>query len=151
MKRRSTIEQLWRPVLSPSQWLLWVMLTPLSVAYRGALTVHARWWRRMATPTPVATISIGNLTVGGNGKTPFTLHLANLLRARGYRVGIVSRGYGRQSADSSAIMVAKEGKLLQDARVAGDEPVMMAHSFEGPIAVASAASTVSTCCLLMGH
>ncbi len=136
MRRRSTIEQLWRPVLSPSQWLLWAMLTPLSVAYGGALKLRARWWRRMGEVAPVATISIGNLTVGGNGKTPFTLYLANLLRARDYRVGIVSRGYGRQSSDSTAILVAKQGKLLKDARVAGDEPAMMAHSFEGPIAVA---------------
>ena len=50
----------------------------------------------MAQSAPVATISVGNLTVGGNGKTPFTLFLAGRLRQRGYRVGIVSRGYGRR-------------------------------------------------------
>ncbi len=91
----------------------------------------------MAISAPIATISIGNLTVGGNGKTPFTLYLANLLRSRGYRVGIVSRGYGRRLTNRDAILVANEGKLLEEVQFTGDEPAMMAHSFDGPIAVAN--------------
>jgi tetraacyldisaccharide 4'-kinase len=135
MRRRSTIERLWQPELTSFHAPLWAALTPLSALYRGALAVRAQWWRRMARASPVATISIGNLTVGGNGKTPFTLFLARLLQTEGYRVGIVSRGYGRQRSVGSAL-VADRGKLLLPVPEAGDEPAMMARSFDGPIAVA---------------
>ncbi len=90
----------------------------------------------MAQSAPVATISVGNLTVGGNGKTPFTLFLAGRLRQRGYRVAIVSRGYGRRPSHRAATLVADGGTYFVDAAAAGDEPAMMAHTFDGPIAVA---------------
>jgi len=82
----------------------------------------------------VTTISVGNLTVGGNGKTPFTLFLATRLRAQGLSVGIVSRGWGRRG--SGAQLVSDGTRILLGPDVAGDEPVMMAKCFDGPIAVA---------------
>jgi tetraacyldisaccharide 4'-kinase len=136
MHPQSRIAKLWRPQLSALDWPLWVTLTPLSALYGAALEVRSRWWRSMAQSAPVATISVGNLTVGGNGKTPFALFLAERLRRRGYRIAIVSRGYGRPSARQGAALVADGGKLLMDAETAGDEPAMMAHAFDGPIAVA---------------
>jgi tetraacyldisaccharide 4'-kinase len=80
-------------------------------------------------------VSIGNLTVGGNGKTPFTLFLAARLRQQGLRIGIVSRGY-RGTASRSAGLVSDGRKIMMTALEAGDEPVMMAKSFDGPVAVA---------------
>jgi tetraacyldisaccharide 4'-kinase len=90
----------------------------------------------MAESFPVAAVSVGNLTLGGNGKTPFTLFLAQRLRARGHRTAIVSRGYGRERGPAPATMVADNGKLLTSIGAAGDEPAMMARAFDGPITVA---------------
>jgi len=136
MSGRPGIARLWRPRLSTLQWPLWAALTPLSLLYAGALAVRSRWWRGKAQSAPVATISVGNLTVGGNAKTPFTLFLAERLRRRGYRIAIVSRGYGRHAPRQAAALAADGGTLFMDAAAAGDEPAMMAHSFDGPIAVA---------------
>lgn len=136
MRGRSRIASLWRPQLSALEWPLWAALTPLSALYAGALQVRSRWWRGRAQSAPVATISVGNLTVGGNGKTPFTLFLAERLRRHGYRIAIVSRGYGRRAPRHGAALVADGGTLFMDASAAGDEPAMMAHAFDGPIAVA---------------
>jgi len=83
-------------------------------------------------PRPV--VSVGNLVMGGAGKTPHVIHLARWLTAQGRRVGILSRGYGRKSrgvrwvSDGvGPIVTAAEG---------GDEPVLIARSLPGiPVAV----------------
>jgi tetraacyldisaccharide 4'-kinase len=110
-------------------------LAPLSVVYAGILAARSAWWERYARTPPLPTISIGNLTVGGNGKTPFTLFLAQRLRQRGLRVGIVSRGYGGQ-ASRNPQLVSDGCALTRTAQEVGDEPVMMAKSFPGPVVVA---------------
>jgi tetraacyldisaccharide 4'-kinase len=66
-------------------------------------------------------VVVGNLTVGGTGKTPLTLWLADALGARGRRVGIVSRGYGRSDSRAQAVTVAS------DWRHVGDEPLLLAR------------------------
>src|SRR5713226_1231651 len=131
---RPLLERLWQRDLPPHLWPLWAALTPASALYSVALAIRERWWRRMARHAGVTTISVGNLTVGGNGKTPFTLFLASRLRARGLNVGIVSRGWGRRG--SGAQLVSDGTRFLLGPDEAGDEPVMMAKSFDGPIAVA---------------
>jgi tetraacyldisaccharide 4'-kinase len=134
---RPRIERLWRNDLPLSYWPLWIALTPLAAVYRGALVMRTRWWRRrMPQDAGMATVSVGNLTVGGNGKTPFTLFLAARLLQRGLRVGIASRGYGRNAPAEGAALVSDGARVLMSAREAGDEPVMMAQRFAGPIAVA---------------
>ncbi len=70
-------------------------------------------------------ISIGNLTAGGTGKTPMTVHLAKLLTSLGFKVLIVSRGYKSQGEKAGAIVSDGE-RLLRGARDAGDEPFLMA-------------------------
>jgi len=94
------------------------------------------YWRTMKERAPVLTVSVGNLTVGGTSKTPFTLFLARRLQSHGLRVGIVSRGYGRQRSKAPAELVADDGRLKVSLEDAGDEPAMMAKTFTGPIAVA---------------
>ena len=131
---RPSIERLWQRNLPASKWALWAALVPASMLYSGALALRARWWRSRASGSDVATISVGNLTVGGNGKTPFTLFLASRLRERGIATAIISRGWGGTS--SAAAMVSDGTRILMSPREAGDEPVMMAKSFAGPIAVA---------------
>ena len=133
-RSRPLIERLWQRPLSARWWPLWAALTPASAIYSGALAMRERWWRTRAATAEATTISVGNLTVGGNGKTPFTLFLASRLRARGLAVAIISRGWGR--TDAGAALVSDGTRVLMTPREAGDEPVMMAKSFAGPIAVA---------------
>jgi tetraacyldisaccharide 4'-kinase len=104
---------------------------PLAALYggvtrlRGAL-YRGGWLHSVRLPAPV--IVIGNLSVGGTGKTPLTIALVEALRARGYRPGVVSRGYGGSQ---------REPLLLDDtadpARV-GDEPCLI-HASGVPVAV----------------
>ncbi len=133
---RSLLERLWQRSLPMRWWPLWAMLTPAAALYAGALTVRARWWRTKSSSAGATTISVGNLTVGGNGKTPFTLFLASRMRARGLAVAIVSRGWRRTIDRGNPVLVADGTRCLMSPREAGDEPVMMAKSFAGPIAVA---------------
>jgi tetraacyldisaccharide 4'-kinase len=130
------IQRLWRRELPPIYRPLWAALTPAAAIYAAILAIRERWWRVMASTASVTTVSIGNLNVGGNGKTPFTLFLASRLSERGYRVGIISRGYGRASSTARAALVSDGTRIFLSPREAGDEPVMMARRFAGPVAVA---------------
>jgi tetraacyldisaccharide 4'-kinase len=134
--RRAGIERLWQPALRPLDYPLWLALTPASAAFRAGVAMRHLFWRFFRTTPAIPTISVGNLTVGGNSKTPFTLFLANRLRDRGRKVAILSRGYGAKSADDSAALVSLQGELKVSIDEAGDEPAMMARSFDGPIVVA---------------
>jgi tetraacyldisaccharide 4'-kinase len=133
---RPRIERLWQKRLSLADSLRWIPLAGASEVFRLGLGARHLYWRIMKRAADVKTISIGNLTVGGNGKTPFTLFLASRLQRRGLRVGIVSRGYNRKQSAAPATLIADQGVLTVTPDEAGDEPAMMAKSFSGPIAVA---------------
>jgi tetraacyldisaccharide 4'-kinase len=133
---RPRIERFWQRDLPVRLRTAWAGLAVASGVYRVGVAVRDLYWRRKKLRTPVLTVSVGNLTVGGTGKTPFTLFLANRLQRHGLRVGIVSRGYGRTRSRVRTELVADGGKLTISAEEAGDEPTMMARSFTGPIAVA---------------
>ena len=119
----------------PAHRLTRMTAAPLSLAYGGILCARSVWWERYARTPPLPTVSVGNLTIGGNGKTPFTLFLAVRLRQHGFRVGIVSRGYGGR-ASRRARLVSDGQHIAMTPHEAGDEPVMLAKSFDGPVAVA---------------
>jgi tetraacyldisaccharide 4'-kinase len=133
---RPRIEQLWRRDLPVRLLPTWIGLAAAAGFYRIGVGSRHLYWRIMKRQAPVMTISVGNLTVGGSGKTPFTLFLAKRLQSCGLRVGIVSRGYGRTLTKARAELVADGGMLKVSPEGAGDEPAMMARSFGGPIAVA---------------
>lgn len=78
---------------------------------------------------PAFVISVGNVVVGGTGKTPFTLWLAETLQHRGYSIAILSRGYGRKG--SEVLRVPESGETLPFLRTYGDEPVLMARKIRG--------------------
>jgi tetraacyldisaccharide 4'-kinase len=73
---------------------------------------------------PVPVISVGNLVVGGTGKTPLTIWLANHLQGLGITVAVLSRGYGRSSKGVAQVLVGSD--LESAARQFGDEPTLMA-------------------------
>ena len=99
-------------------WVIIFLLSPLSLFYATLML-----FRRLLTPKKaynIPIISIGNLTVGGSGKTPFVITLAK----RYQNVFIVSRGYGRKSR--GLINVSIRGEILTDVKSSGDEPMLMA-------------------------
>lgn len=112
-------------------WWLW-LLYPLAWLYLGIVTYRRHrfliGWRSRS-PVEIPVIIVGNLTVGGTGKTPLTLHLVKLLRAAGWRPGIVSRGYGGKTSYPSQV-----GPLSTAAEV-GDEPLLMFRESGAPVVV----------------
>ena len=116
--------------------IIWVLLLPFSCFF--FIAVHIRnllfslhWLRSLALQRPV--ISIGNLTVGGTGKTPSCLWLAQELGRRGLKVAILSRGYKRKATEPVVLCPSTNGSPVSetggDAAAAGDEPFMMARLY----------------------
>lgn len=91
--------------------------------------------RSRRLPRPV--ISVGNLTLGGTGKTPTTVWLATQLMARGLRVAVLSRGYGG-SAEGTVRVVSDGKKILLTPEEAGDEPYLLARKVPGLMVVIGA-------------
>lgn len=112
----------------PCRWILF----PLSMVYQAGVTLRRvflqRFWQRQFS---VPIIVVGNLTVGGVGKTPLVIALAQALQARGLRVGIVSRGYGARLRT-----FPHEVNLEDTAISVGDEPLLLAKKTGCPVIIA---------------
>jgi tetraacyldisaccharide 4'-kinase len=83
--------------------------------------------RRLARPV----ISVGNLAVGGRGKTPMVATIARELMAMGERPAILTRGYARTRAEDGVVVVRDPDGLRADVARAGDEPMMLARALRG--------------------
>jgi len=120
----------------PMEWLLF----GLSRCYHSIMKLRGNYFRqnpKQSKRLPCMVISIGNITVGGTGKTPMTIYLANLIKDSGYKIAIVSRGYGGKASKRGGIVCDGE-KILLGPELAGDEPYMMAkHLQDVPIVVGS--------------
>lgn len=106
------------------QRLLLLPLDLLSLAYRLALRLYMRRYETGRAPRSrpaVPVISVGNLVLGGAGKTPVVLHLAEALASRGRRVAILSLGYGRQDQEERRVERGDPATLV------GDEPLLLAR------------------------
>lgn len=106
----------------------------LSAVYGAAATWRRRWYagggtrtRHLASPV----VSVGNLRVGGTGKTPTVDALARILLARGERPAILSRGYGREKATSGVTVVSDRDRVIADLARSGDEPLLLARRLPG--------------------
>jgi tetraacyldisaccharide 4'-kinase len=107
-------------------------LKPLSTIYRGIVaTRNALYQRRLLSARGLRgpVISIGNLSAGGSGKTPFVLLLGELLKARGVKFDVLSRGYGRKSR---GVLLVDPAGLPQQF---GDEPLLIARKLKVPVIV----------------
>jgi tetraacyldisaccharide 4'-kinase len=120
--------------------ILRAILLAVSYLYLAIVVLRLRLFtshllRRHQIGCPV--VSIGNLTVGGTGKTPVVEKLARDLQARGRRVAILSRGYKsvrrrRSGMEKTHLRVVSEGgAILLDSKTAGDEPFMLAKNLRG--------------------
>ncbi|MEW6247810.1 MAG: tetraacyldisaccharide 4'-kinase [Nitrospirota bacterium] len=104
------------------------LLQTLALPYGAVSAIRASLYRYGWLPTrklPCRVISVGNLTVGGTGKTPVVIFLVEWLLAQGQRVGVLSRGYRRRSR-SSQVLVSDGRHLLAGPAEAGDEPYLIA-------------------------
>jgi tetraacyldisaccharide 4'-kinase len=122
------IERIWS-----GSSLLYLLLLPLSWLYglvSGLIRLSYRCGLRKSWRAPVPVVVVGNLTAGGNGKTPTVIWLVEQLQQRGYRVGVVSRGYGGKAA--SYPLVLDEHTTTQQA---GDEPVLIYQRTGAPVAI----------------
>ena len=106
------------------RWLMWAAIPYGVVARLRALLYDWGWFDQRRLPVPV--LSVGNLTMGGTGKTPAVILLVDWLLAQGKRVAILSRGY-RRTSTAQYLMVSDGERLLVGASEAGDEPFMMAQ------------------------
>ncbi len=113
--------------------LIAVLLWPLSLLF--SMVVRVRRWLYLNGFLPSAAVAVpvivvGNISVGGAGKTPLTARLVNLLREAGYQPGIISRGYGGKSATWPRHVIADS-----DPHQVGDEPVLLAQRCRCPVVV----------------
>jgi tetraacyldisaccharide 4'-kinase len=131
MHPQAALEGIWyRPGAQARRHPLFWPLYALSLPYGAAIGLRNRLYDggglpRTKLPCPV--ISVGNLTVGGTGKTPLVMLLAELMQEAGWRPAILSRGFGGRS--SRGVHVVSDGRrLLATPETAGDEPVLMART-----------------------
>ncbi|MEB7555559.1 tetraacyldisaccharide 4'-kinase [Kluyvera cryocrescens] len=112
---------------------LWLLLLPLSWLYglvSGLIRLCYQIGLKKAWRAPCPVVVVGNLTAGGNGKTPVVIWLVEQLQRQGIRVGVVSRGYGGK-AESYPLLLDADSTTAQ----AGDEPVLIYQRTSAPVAV----------------
>jgi tetraacyldisaccharide 4'-kinase len=110
----------------PLAWLLW----PASLAFRGVAFARRALYRLRLLKSEhpgIPVIVVGNLTVGGSGKTPLVIWIAEHLKKKGWKPGIVSRGYGGASDRPRAATIA------DDAAQVGDEPILISRRSGCPV------------------
>lgn len=127
MKLADNLQQRWYENAPPPWWTL-----PVAALYgmlaRARRALYQRGWKRSeCLPAPV--IVVGNITAGGAGKTPLVIALTEALRERGFKPGVVSRGYG---GSARAPMLLDENP---DPRVTGDEPALIKLRTGAPVAI----------------
>ncbi len=106
---------------------------PISPLYGLAMKVREGFYKKglfRCHSLPVPVVSVGNLVLGGTGKTPTVRYLAEFLKAQGYHPAIISRGYGGKAGEKVNI-VSDGAQLLLGPQQAGDEPFMLARSLPG--------------------
>lgn len=121
------LNAIWYGGVAAPWWLRAGSMLYACLRFLVQLPYHLRLRRAQTLGVPV--IVVGNLTVGGTGKTPLTIALVEALRGRGFAVGVISRGYGRSTrgvrlVDSTSTAVE-----------VGDEPLLIARRTHAPVAV----------------
>lgn len=107
-------------------WLLW----PVSIVFRLAVALRRILYflRILKSVHPgIPVVVVGNLTVGGSGKTPLVIWIAEFLKSKGWSPGIVSRGYGARITEPCAATVAAEAAEV------GDEPILLSRRSGCPV------------------
>lgn len=135
MTMRAAIESMLRArAISPAVRLLLAPLTVCSYAYGAAMTCRTALYRSgffKAHRLGCAVVSVGNITVGGTGKTPTVCMLARWFSGRGIRTAVVTRGYRGTRTNAAPLVVSDGSDLCATAQEAGDEAVMLGRILPG--------------------
>jgi len=118
--------------------LLGAALYLISLVFRvviGLRKILYQYGMLTSRSLPCKVVSVGNITLGGTGKTPLVVSLAGFLSEKGMRPAVVSRGYGRKD-ESQTLIVSDERAVLTDTETGGDEPVLIGSKLPGvPVVV----------------
>jgi tetraacyldisaccharide 4'-kinase len=127
MSAQSWLNKFWYGGVSPPWWMtpLSAVYGTLSAARRSAYSLKVARSTRLSCPV----IVVGNLTVGGTGKTPLVCWLAGQLIERGFRPGVVSRGYGGSSRGARLVQSSDGSDKV------GDEAILLARRSRVPVAI----------------
>lgn len=109
-------------LLAPFSLLFWLISQIRVALYRKKILKSYR--------SPVPVLVVGNISVGGNGKTPVVVWLVEQLQQRGVKVGVVSRGYGGKNKQFPQLVTPES-----DPELMGDEPVLIAQRTQAPVAI----------------
>lgn len=121
----TALERAW---YRPASWSL--VLAPLALLFRALVGVRRRYLEGRQPALPLPVVVVGNITVGGTGKTPLIIALVNALKDRGYRPGVISRGYGGRSPRYPLEVTGDS-----DPALCGDEPLLIAASCQCQVVV----------------
>lgn len=131
---KGAVESIMRSDRAPRKWLAFFLFL-FSLLYGFILLCRRFLFRKgilRSHKLPCVVISVGNITLGGSGKTPMAIYLARLLSDGGFRTAIVSRGY-RGLFENKGGIVSDGERILASPREAGDEPYMMAVKTGVPV------------------
>ncbi len=127
MSVQSWLNRVWYDRAPPPWWLL-----PLSLTYGAAAGLRRKLYSlrlRKSVRLSVPVVVIGNLSVGGTGKTPLVCWLVSRLQQLGFKPGVVTRGYGGTAAGARLV------DACADPGVVGDEPLLLARRTGAPVAI----------------
>jgi tetraacyldisaccharide 4'-kinase len=114
-------------------WLAW-LLWPLALLFDALVSLRRGFYQAgllKVQRVPALVVVVGNVVAGGSGKTPVVMALVQHLQARGVRVGVISRGYGRRAIDCREVL---DDSLVADV---GDEPALIKRATTAPVFVAA--------------
>lgn len=114
-----------RGILIPFSWLYIFVHIIFFIPYKLGI--------RKQHKAPLPIISVGNITMGGTGKTPFVITLTNILKKLGYKPVIISRGYGRENTREENLLFLPNSEL--SAKDTGDEPQILSKALNVPIII----------------
>ena len=132
----------------PAKWLIVPLLLPLSIlfavlSFLRRLAYQVGLFKQIKMSVPV--VVVGNIGIGGNGKTPVTLYLVEKLTEQGIKVGVVSRGYGSK-APHYPYQVTDESS----AETAGDEPLLIFQRSGAPVVIGADRIQACQCLIDLG-
>ncbi|CCQ11853.1 Tetraacyldisaccharide 4'-kinase [Pseudoalteromonas luteoviolacea B = ATCC 29581] len=116
-----------------TSWITW-LLSPLTVVFWLASIVRTWLYQvglKRSENFGIPVVVVGNISVGGNGKTPFVIWLGKYLQARGLSVAVVSRGYGSKAPNYPYVVSSRSSAIE-----AGDEPRLIADNLNCPVVIA---------------
>ena len=128
------LRQIWyADSTQPTLKLLIPLLFLISLVYRAVINIRNRMYDHgifSQRKLPCKVVSVGNIAVGGTGKTHMVIMLANILKKKGYRPAVLSRGYGGRTKHPVNI-VSDGSRIMMGYHEVGDEPVLIARATEG--------------------